>query len=250
MIYNTNDSPFHPLESYDFNLSVWLSHWYPLICDYLKMDANNDYYALKSILARTKSNVNRDTLSKIIKENNVCIIAPGPSLEKNLDFLKTIAKNHILLAIDGATQFLIEKEIFPSVIVSDFDGDINAQLLAQKRGAILLLHIHGDNLHTINKYINKFRQYNFVITTQTRPLEGSFNFLGFSDGDRAVCFSHLMHAKEILLVGFDFGNEIGRYSKLFPLSLVQQEKKFKKFVIAKSIINWCANNNAMIKIRN
>ncbi|GAH28725.1 unnamed protein product, partial [marine sediment metagenome] len=82
-------------------------------------------------------------------------------------------------------------------IVTDFDGKIADQISALERGSILLVHSHGDNLNTLRKYLPKIVSGSFVITTQVNPLPGSSNFLGFTDGDRAVCLATVMSAKRI-----------------------------------------------------
>ncbi len=119
------------------------------------------------------------------------------------------------------------------------------QILAQKKGSTLLLHVHGDNRNLVEKNIEEISKGNFIITTQSDPIGGTSNFLGFTDGDRAVCLSALMKAKSVTLLGFDFGYKIGKFSKNI-LSEEKKERKFKKFTIAKSIINWCANTGLKI----
>ena len=247
MIYNTHISPFHHLENYPFTLHSWLKYWYPSICKYLDIEPSSDYTALKKALSIAMSTIQEQVLTNTIRGKKVCIVAPGPSLEEHIDFIDTINQSYVIIAVDGATQFLIENGIYPNIIVTDFDGNIEAQLLAQERGSLLLLHVHGDNFSTVNHYLPLLSQRAFAITTQISPAKGSFNFLGFSDGDRAVCLAHSFHASEILLIGFDFGEKIGYYSKGFKLTKHQKEKKLRKFVIAQSVINWCASNSAPIK---
>ena len=133
-----------------------------------------------------------------------------------------------------------------SVFCSDLDGDLNDQFEAQKAGSILLIHVHGDNISTIKDHVDNIRKNDFIFTTQTEPLPGSYNFYGFTDGDRAVCMSTLMKVKEIILSGFDFGPVIGKYSKQYQLDEELKKRKMKKFLIAKSIINWCANTEQKI----
>ena len=55
-----------------------------------------------------------------------------------------------------------------------------------------------------------------------------------------------MKAKEIILLGFDFGSEIGKYSKNGSIDEDFKTRKMKKFVIGKSIINWCSNTGQPI----
>jgi uncharacterized Rossmann fold enzyme len=63
-----------------------------------------------------------------------------------------------------------------------------------------------------------------VGSTQVAPVENVHNFGGFTDGDRSVFLAEEFGAKKIVLVGMDFGNSIGRYSK---------EKKVKDLELKK-----------------
>ena len=249
MIYDTKDSPFKEYETKDFSLFTWLNSWYPHICKFLRINPKKDEKALEETLELIKSNMSSKELKKVISRGSrVLIFAPGEKLEEQFELSLSIIdkKDTILISADGATSFLLEQDFFPHIIVSDLDGDIDDQFEAQQAGSILLVHVHGDNLSTIKNNINNFKRNNLILTTQTNPLLGSYNFFGFTDGDRAVCMSTLMNAKEISLFGFDFGPEIGKYSKQYQLNEEMKQRKMKKFLIAKSIINWCANTGQKI----
>jgi uncharacterized Rossmann fold enzyme len=75
----------------------------------------------------------------------------------------------------------------------------------------MVVHAHGDNIDMIKKLVPKFRKV--LGTTQVMPLENVHNFGGFTDGDRAVFLAEEFGAKNIVLVGMDLGNAIGKYSK-------------------------------------
>jgi uncharacterized Rossmann fold enzyme len=82
---------------------------------------------------------------------------------------------------------------------------------SEKRGAIMVVHAHGDNIDMIKKMVPKFRKV--VGTTQVMPLANVHNFGGFTDGDRAVFLAEEFGAKKVVLVGMDLGDSIGKYSK-------------------------------------
>ncbi len=248
MIFETHNSPFSKLEIMEFSLQVWVEEWYPLICDFLKIDSKEDLKALKNILEKHPSNISEEHLLHLIKDRIVYAIAPGLNLEDEFtEYLEKYAdSSDVLISADGATSYLVAEGIIPDFIVTDLDGTIQDQLDAQKEGSIPIVHIHGDNIGTINENINQISKGEFLITTQTHPLPGSYNFLGFTDGDRIVCLSTLMSASKIGLIGFDFGNEIGKYSKVIQLDEEARNRKLKKFIIAKSIMNWCSNTNQEI----
>lgn len=151
-------------------------------------------------------------LQKKIKGKNVIVIGAGPSLEDpaTLKYLKK-NKTFVKVAADGAVQFLIENKIKPDIVVTDLDGNPAFLQKAEKMGAIMVVHAHGDNTDMLKKLVPKFKK--LIATTQVMPLENVHNFGGFTDGDRCVFLAEEFGAKKIVLVGMDLGNSIGKYSK-------------------------------------
>ena len=247
MIFETSESPFHILEKLEFSEKAWLQHWYPLICAFLEIIPEEDETALRNIISKCKSNINIEELQEILFEKEAYVFAPGPSLEEQFHSLDLSSNSdNVLISADGATSFLLAQNIIPDIVVSDLDGQVNEQIIAQKQGSILLVHIHSHNILTVEEVISQLCKGRLVITTQLNPINGSYNFLGFTDGDRGVCLSAWGKAVKTVLVGFDFGDKIGRYSKVKKLTGQQKDRKLKKFVIAKSVINWCTHNGCKI----
>ncbi len=151
-------------------------------------------------------------LQKKIKGKNIIVVGAGPSLEdgKALKYAKK-NKKFVKIAADGAVQFLIENKIKPDIVVTDLDGDPAFLQKAEKGGAIMVVHAHGDNTTMLKKLVPKFRK--LIGSTQVMPVENVHNFGGFTDGDRSVFLAEEFGAKKIVLVGMDFGNSIGKYSK-------------------------------------
>lgn len=151
-------------------------------------------------------------LEKKIKGKNVIVVGAGPSLEdsKTLKFIKK-NKAAVKIAADGAVQFFIENKVKPDIVVTDLDGDPAALQKAEKGGAIMVVHAHGDNTAMLKKLVPKFKK--LVGSTQVMPVENVHNFGGFTDGDRGVFLAEEFGAKKIVLVGMDFGDSIGKYSK-------------------------------------
>ena len=247
-MFNTEGSPFFHLEKKEFSLSIWLEKWYPLICEYLNIDEKGDFNSLQRILKKHTSTISKDVIEKKIKGKNILAIAPGINLENELDLYLRSDKSKVDFTIssDGATSYLISQDVIPGLIVTDLDGRIEDQIEAQNRGAIVLVHVHEDNIETVEKNIAAFSKGEFIFTTQGTPLQGSNNFLGFTDGDRAICLATYFEAHSIHLIGYDFGESIGKFSKTSKLNQTQLARKMKKFTIAKSIINWCLNKNNSI----
>ena len=76
---------------------------------------------------------------------------------------------------------------------------------------------------------------NVVGTTQTKTFGNIENFGGFTDGDRCVFIAEFFNAKKIVLVGMDFGQEIGKYSKH---RIVDRKIKIKKLKFGKKVVGW------------
>lgn len=150
-------------------------------------------------------------LEKKIKGKNVIVIGAGSSLEDG-GALKYLRKNKssVKIAADGAAQFLIENKIKPDIVVTDLDGNPAFLQKADKMGAVMVVHAHGDNIDALKKVVPKLKKV--VGTTQVMPVENVHNFGGFTDGDRCVFLAEEFGAKKIVMVGMDFGN-IGKYSK-------------------------------------
>ena len=159
-----------------------------------------------------KKTLEAKVLQKKIKGKNVIVIGAGSSIE-DPSTLKYLKKNKtvVKIAADGAVQFLIENKIRPDIVVTDLDGNPAFLQKAEKMGAIMVVHAHGDNTDTLRKIVPKFKK--LIATTQVMPLENVYNFGGFTDGDRCVFLAEEFGAKKIVLVGMDFGDSIGKYSK-------------------------------------
>ena len=110
-----------------------------------------------------------------------------------------------LISAGSATSAVMSRGIVPDIVVTDLDGDIGSQIEANRKGAVAVLHAHGDNIDLIMGYCKEFTG-KVILTTQSKPDFVISNFGGFTDGDRAVCLARHMGAKRIFLYGFDFDN--------------------------------------------
>ena len=101
----------------------------------------------------------------------------------------------------------------------------------------MIVHAHGDNSEKLN-LVKYFK--NCIGTTQTKPKGNIHNFGGFTDGDRSVFLANHFKAKQIILLGMDFGNRIGRYSKT---RVVNRTTKIKKLRRGKKLLEWLAKKS-------
>ena len=144
-----------------------------------------------------------------------------------------------LLAADGATSTLLRAGILPQVIVSDLDGDFDDQVEANGRGSVVFVHAHGDNMDAVRRYVPRFRG-DVVCTCQCAPVEGVFNFGGFTDGDRAACIASSLGASRIRLLGFDFENPSEKPGRA-------PEVKARKLVWARRILAMLADDGVLVE---
>lgn len=144
-------------------------------------------------------------LEGMIRDTTVGVYGAGPSLEECMDF-----PEEVVIAADGATSFIMERGRVPDIIVTDLDGNMDDIMKANRDGALIIIHAHGDNIQAVEEYAHLLLDP--IGTTQAAPLGNIINLGGFTDGDRAVFLAEAFHPKEIVLYGMDFKGEIGIYS--------------------------------------
>lgn len=175
-------------------------------------------------------------IEKIIKGKTVFVIGSGPSLPSNMDVLKKFREIPKIVA-DGAAVAMAENHIIPEIVVTDLDGDEKTLKQLGKKKTIFVVHAHGDNIGRL-PFSENFK--NCLGTTQVMPFGKVKNFGGFTDGDRCVFLAKYFGAKNIILVGMDFGKKIGRYSQTKDS---ERRLKLKKLRIGKRLLEWLASKN-------
>ena len=138
------------------------------------------------------------TMSAEISGKAVSVAGNAPSLADQMGRL-----TNLIVAADEATSTLMAHGRNPAIIVTDLDGNVKDQVEANRRGAIVVVHAHGDNVPAIERWAGEF-EGRTMATTQARPFGRVYNFGGFTDGDRAAFLADAMGARSIRLVGFDF----------------------------------------------
>jgi uncharacterized Rossmann fold enzyme len=182
--------------------------------------------------------LNLKILENLSAGKNVLVAGAGPSLEDSLQKI-SLWKQFVVIAADGASQALLENGIKPDIVVTDLDGSHEHLLQADKMGSIMVVHAHGDNVNLLRNLVPKMK--NCIGTTQVKPLHNVYNFGGFTDGDRAVFLANEFKAKTIVLIGMDFGDKIGRYSKT---NVKDAKLKIVKMAIGKELLEWLSTFSA------
>ena len=186
-----------------------------------------------------------EDLSKIVGFSDKFIVfGAGPSLKGHIKDLKENydLKDYVLVSADGATTALVEERIAPDIVVTDLDGNLDDILLANIKGANIVVHAHGDNSDKIVQITPYFT--NVLGTAQSQPVGNIYNFGGFTDGDRAIFLCVALNASEIILAGMDFGEIVTKYSRPNLPDIVgpADEVKRKKLQYAEKLTRWIIEN--------
>lgn len=226
--------------------------WYFKIINDLKFDYQKDLDArdFLSKILREKSGdwCLEDVLGSfdqlIQRKKHIFIYGCGPSLEETVNYLQKIQEkqdyiNTVNLVADGAARLLIEKGIPINAIFTDLDGITRADF---DKSEFVIVHAHGDNITRL-KYFKKeiLNLPNVIGTTQVSPVENLVNSGGFTDGDRILFFitSLLCPRHELYLIGMDFNDIVGKYSKIeLERNHLANPIKLKKLQYGLEIINW------------
>jgi len=178
----------------------------------------------EAVASRLISNVKYNSFSirKRIEDKDLILVGAG--LQKDTD----IPSSNVIVA-DGALRACLERNIIPSLIVTDLDGYIPDILWARKQGSEIILHAHGDNIARVFQYLSDI---NPNCITTTYPSVSSNCWGGFTDGDRALMMSLSLNCNTIKMIGFDY-NIIGNYSGDYS------PRKLEKLRWAQKIIETC-----------
>jgi 2-amino-4-hydroxy-6-hydroxymethyldihydropteridine diphosphokinase len=223
------------------NLNEWCS-WYKEILEDFGFDRGADEESAE-VLNELLGKMGFLSPTEIIIKRDVIVFGAGPSLNENIsEFKKLNSDKFTLICADGAVTALLEENIVPDMVVTDLDGKIDDILDSNRKGAIMVVHAHGNNLENIKKYVPMLT--NVMGTTQSTPLSNVHNFGGFTDGDRCLFVALELGAKNIILAGMDFGKIITRYSRPDIKDEIgnADSVKEKKLEYAKKLVEWIAEN--------
>ena len=225
---------------------LWEKYYVEILEDFGFSRENDEESAklLDEILS-TEGCLTLDELGGIVGFSNKFIVfGAGPSLKEHVAYLKENydLRDYVLVSADGATTALVEQRIAPDIIATDLDGNLDDILLANLRGANVVIHAHGDNMDKIAGLTPYFTSV--LGTTQSQPVGNLYNFGGFTDGDRAMFLAVALGASEMTLAGMDFGDVVTRYSRPNIEGDLADADEFKKKKLGygERFVQWIVDN--------
>jgi hypothetical protein len=225
---------------------LWEKYYTEILEDFGFSRENDEESAklLDEILS-TEGCLTLDELGEIVGfSDRFIVFGAGPSLKEHVKMLKEDydLRDYVLVSADGATTALIEEKLAPDIVATDLDGNLDDILLANVRGANIVVHAHGDNIEKIAGLTQFFTSV--LGTTQAQPVGNLYNFGGFTDGDRALFLAVALGASEITLAGMDFGDVVTRYSRPnIKTDLAEADDfKKKKLLYAEKFTQWIIDN--------
>ena len=182
---------------------------------------------LRSLLpAESRTDPSGRCRARVARREAIVVgLAPGAG-PPPLHLLAPTTPPRVLLAADGAAAPCLAAGIVPDLIVTDLDGPVASEVTANARGALTVVHAHGDNGEALQKWVPQFNG-ELVGSWAGRPADDLIDPGGFTDGDRAAYLAEAAGATSILLWGFSFRQTEGlegeaRVRKLRKLAFAEE----------------------------
>lgn len=187
---------------------------------------------LKELLTPGRSSIGLAEISRRLARRTVVVVGLAPSAGAPPIWRLGPEGAAAVVAADGATAPCLESGIVPDVVVTDLDGPVPSEVAANARGAILVVHAHGDNREAIERWVPEFSGP--VFGSWAGPPDADLlDVGGFTDGDRAVFLAEHTGSARILLWGFDF-------EFAAEADPVERGVKLRKLAVAGELIGWLA----------
>ena len=225
---------------------LWEKYYTEILDDFgFSREKDEESAHLLDEILSTEGCLTLNDLGEIVGfSDSYIVFGAGPSIKEHIKMLKEDydLRDYVLVAADGATTAMIEEKIVPDIVATDLDGNIDDILLANLRGANIVIHAHGDNMERIASLSSFFN--NVLGTTQAQSVGNLYNFGGFTDGDRAIFLAVALGASQITLAGMDFGDIVTKYSRPNLPDILGQADEFKKkkLMYAEKFTNWIIEN--------
>lgn len=181
---------------------VW-EPYYVRILDYFGFSREDDERAAE-LLSTLLTRDDLPLLKERIAGKHIVAAGNAPCLAE--DAKKTDFTGYTIIAADAAARTLSNCGIIPDIVFTDLDGLDDDVLEMNKKGTLLAVHAHGDNIPLLKSWVPKI-EGPVIGTTQSAPFRNIYNFGGFSDGDRCVFAAYELGAADVCLIGFDLDDK-------------------------------------------
>lgn len=159
---------------------------------------------LESLLSAVARAAPLERVARRLARRDVVVVGTAPGAGPPPVWrLDARAPGTAIVAADGATTACLDAGLIPEVIVTDLDGDVPAEVVANRRGSLGVVHAHGDNEGTLRAWVPQFPG-ELAGSWAGPPRPALLDVGGFTDGDRAVYLAEHVGAQRLLLWGFDF----------------------------------------------
>ncbi|MFB6310647.1 MAG: 6-hydroxymethylpterin diphosphokinase MptE-like protein [Salinirussus sp.] len=172
---------------------------YEIIREDMGYDRDADTRARDRLLAILGNGPTADVSAKAFSTQTVAIVAPGRTLEDDLD---SVEEADEVIAAGRAADRLIRAGIEPHWVVTDLDGHPDHVPALTERGPTVLIHAHGDNIELLERVVPDCNSGAVIPTTQVAPAGPVRNYGGFTDGDRAAFFADAFGANRLTFPGW------------------------------------------------
>jgi uncharacterized Rossmann fold enzyme len=170
--------------------------YYLQILDYFAFDRDEDDRAA-AVLDGLLDRDDLPALAALCDGTGVTVCGNAPCLGRELHRIRGV-----VFAADAAADLLCARGILPDAVFTDLDGASDGFFGMSRRGSVMVVHAHGDNIPLLKNWVPRF-EGPVVATTQSTPQGRVHNFGGFTDGDRAVFAADALGASAIRIIGFD-----------------------------------------------
>lgn len=172
------------------DMDVWLKLYSEILEDF-GFSREEDEKAARIMSEVGKDKLMDESVLEVIRDKDVAVIGGAYEGGEITEDIKITA---------GKAVYRVN--FTPDIHVTDMEEDDDILVELERKGCILVLHAHGDNIDRIISAVPKLK--GFVGTTQSVPFDRIYNFGGFTDGDRAALIAKRFGARRVNLYGFNF----------------------------------------------
>ncbi|ENK1242719.1 motility associated factor glycosyltransferase family protein [Clostridium botulinum] len=206
-----------------------------------------------------EKNINANKLKNSFLGATAIIVSSGPSLDKNVKFLREYKDNCIIICASRSAQELEKNEIIPDFICAIDPGEIMERLFVESMGLeIPMVVTEQVNSNVIKNYKGPklFVLNSFKNTIETICNEEYFSIqLGGSVAHLATAFAVLLGVENIIFIGQDLAFTDNRYHSTLSTNenLIKEKATFNKndlFYVDGNIEEKVLTNNSFLTFKN